>query len=156
LKTNNPAKSSDFAPNDINDLRPLSRNRWFRWRNISFRFRRFWGSSALERKEPGALRAMTIAVPSPRPSAPRRAALESSGAKRLRKRAAKPMKSLRRVTLRAGAPDLAVLSNSFGANRRRRMLHGLEARTRELDRPAARNARTIETGADRPRRRERA
>ena len=66
------------------------------------------------------------------------------------------MKSLRRVTLRAGAPDLAVLSNSFGANRRRRMLHGLEARTRELDRPAGRNARTIETGADRPRRRERA
>ena len=66
------------------------------------------------------------------------------------------MKSLRRVTLCAGAPDPAVLTNSFGASRRRLMLHGLEARTRELDRPAARNARRIETSAGRPRRRERA
>ena len=60
LKTNDSAKSLISHPNDFNDLRPPSRNRSFRWRNISFRFRCFRASSALERNGPGALLAMTI------------------------------------------------------------------------------------------------
>src|SRR6202161_368438 len=43
-----------------------------------------------------------------------------------------------------------ILTNSFGANRRRLMLHGLEARTRELNRLAAQNARKVADSAGRP------
>ncbi len=42
-----------------------------------------------------------------------------------------------------------VLTNSFGGNRRRLMLHGLEARTRQLNRLAARNARAVAERASR-------
>src|SRR5271166_7075009 len=43
-----------------------------------------------------------------------------------------------------------ILTNSFGANRRRLMLHGLEARTRELNRLAVQNARKAAESARRP------
>ena len=43
-----------------------------------------------------------------------------------------------------------ILTNSFGANRRRLMLHQLEERTRELNRLAVRNARAATVGAGRP------
>jgi 5-methyltetrahydrofolate--homocysteine methyltransferase len=43
-----------------------------------------------------------------------------------------------------------ILTNSFGANRRRLMLHGLEDRTRELNRLAAENARAVADAAGRP------
>lgn len=43
-----------------------------------------------------------------------------------------------------------ILTNSFGGNRRRLMLHQLERRTRELNRLAAENARLVAKGAKRP------
>ncbi len=43
-----------------------------------------------------------------------------------------------------------ILTNSFGGNRRRLMLHNLEGRTRELNRLAARNARAVADRAGRP------
>jgi methionine synthase I (cobalamin-dependent) len=43
-----------------------------------------------------------------------------------------------------------ILTNSFGGNRRRLMLHGLEDRARELNRLAARNARAVADKAGRP------
>jgi methionine synthase I (cobalamin-dependent) len=43
-----------------------------------------------------------------------------------------------------------ILTNSFGANRRRLMLHNLEARTRELNRLAAENARAVADATPRP------
>lgn len=43
-----------------------------------------------------------------------------------------------------------ILSNSFGCNRRRLALHKLEARTRDLNRMAAENARTVADKAGRP------
>ena len=43
-----------------------------------------------------------------------------------------------------------ILTNSFGANRRRLMLHNLEDRTRELNRLAAENARAVADAAGRP------
>ncbi len=42
-----------------------------------------------------------------------------------------------------------ILTNSFGANRRRLALHGLEPRVRELNRLAAENARRVADGAER-------
>jgi methionine synthase I (cobalamin-dependent) len=51
------------------------------------------------------------------------------------------IQALHRAFVDAGA-DI-ILTNSFGANRRRLMLHGLEARTRELNRLAARHARKV-------------
>ena len=57
-------------------------------------------------------------------------------------------KSLHRAFVDAGA-DI-ILTNSFGANRRRLMLHGLEARARELNRLAAQNARNVADSAGRP------
>ncbi len=56
--------------------------------------------------------------------------------------------SLHQAFVDAGA-DI-ILTNSFGANRRRLMLHGLEARTRELNRLAARIARKVADAAGRP------
>ena len=58
------------------------------------------------------------------------------------------IESLHRAFVDAGA-DI-VLTNSFGANRRRLMLHGLEARARELNRLAAQNARKAADAAGRP------
>lgn len=43
-----------------------------------------------------------------------------------------------------------ILTNSFGANRRRLMLHQLEGRTAELNRLAAANARAVADAAGRP------
>jgi len=43
-----------------------------------------------------------------------------------------------------------ILTNSFGGNRRRLMLHNLEGRTRELNRLAAQNARAVADKAGRP------
>src|SRR6202051_3947633 len=43
-----------------------------------------------------------------------------------------------------------ILTNSFGGNRRRLALHGLEGRVRELNRLAAENARAAAAGAGRP------
>ena len=43
-----------------------------------------------------------------------------------------------------------ILTNSFGGNRRRLALHGLEGRTRELNRLAAENARAVAKSAARP------
>ena len=43
-----------------------------------------------------------------------------------------------------------ILTNSFGCNRRRLMLHGLQERTRELAALAARNARAVADAAGRP------
>ena len=56
--------------------------------------------------------------------------------------------TLHRAFVDAGA-DI-ILTNSFGANRRRLMLHGLEARARELNRLAAQNARNVADSAGRP------
>src|SRR5271169_7115653 len=56
--------------------------------------------------------------------------------------------SLHRAFVDAGA-DI-ILTNSFGANRRRLMLHGLETRARELNRLAAQNARKVADSAGRP------
>jgi 5-methyltetrahydrofolate--homocysteine methyltransferase len=58
------------------------------------------------------------------------------------------IESLHQAFVDAGA-DI-ILTNSFGANRRRLMLHGLEGRTRELNRRAARNARKVADSAGRP------
>jgi 5-methyltetrahydrofolate--homocysteine methyltransferase len=55
---------------------------------------------------------------------------------------------LHREFVEAGA-DI-ILTNSFGANRRRLMLHQLEGRTRELNRLAARLAREVADAAGRP------
>lgn len=43
-----------------------------------------------------------------------------------------------------------ILTNSFGGNRRRLMLHGLEARAHDLNRLAAENARAVADKAGRP------
>jgi 5-methyltetrahydrofolate--homocysteine methyltransferase len=56
--------------------------------------------------------------------------------------------SLHRAFVDAGS-DI-ILTNSFGANRRRLMLHGLKARTRELNRLAAQNARKVADSSGRP------
>jgi methionine synthase I (cobalamin-dependent) len=58
------------------------------------------------------------------------------------------IESLHRAFVDAGA-DI-ILTNSFGGNRRRLMLHGLDARARELNRLAARNARKVADSAGRP------
>jgi len=58
------------------------------------------------------------------------------------------IESLHRGFVNAGS-DI-ILTNSFGANRRRLMLHGLEARARELNRLAAQNARKVADAAGRP------
>ena len=57
------------------------------------------------------------------------------------------IEALHRDFVDAGA-DI-ILTNSFGANRRRLMLHGLEARARELNRLAARHARKVAERAGR-------
>jgi methionine synthase I (cobalamin-dependent) len=57
------------------------------------------------------------------------------------------IESLHRSFVNAGA-DI-ILTNSFGANRRRLMLHGLESRARELNRLAAQNARKVADAAGR-------
>jgi methionine synthase I (cobalamin-dependent) len=57
------------------------------------------------------------------------------------------IEALHRAFVDAGA-DI-ILTNSFGANRRRLMLHGLEARARELNRLAARHARKVAETAGR-------
>jgi 5-methyltetrahydrofolate--homocysteine methyltransferase len=58
------------------------------------------------------------------------------------------IRGLHREFVAAGA-DI-ILTNSFGANRRRLMLHQLEDRTRELNRLAAANARAEADAAGRP------
>ncbi|MFO0294597.1 MAG: betaine--homocysteine S-methyltransferase [Rhodospirillales bacterium] len=58
------------------------------------------------------------------------------------------IRGLHREFVAAGA-DI-ILTNSFGANRRRLMLHQLEGRTRELNRLAAANARAEADAAGRP------
>ncbi len=58
------------------------------------------------------------------------------------------IESLHRAFVDAGS-DI-ILTNSFGANRRRLMLHGLEARARELNRLAAQTARKVADAARRP------
>ena len=55
------------------------------------------------------------------------------------------IESLHRAFVDAGS-DI-ILTNSFGANRRRLMLHELEARARELNRLAAQNARKVADAA---------
>src|SRR5579863_6636021 len=58
------------------------------------------------------------------------------------------IQGLHQAFVEAGA-DI-ILTNSFGANRRRLALHGLEARTREFNRLAAENARNVADKAGRP------
>ena len=58
------------------------------------------------------------------------------------------IRTLHKQFVDAGA-DI-ILTNSFGGNRRRLALHDLTARTRELNRLAAENARTIADAAGRP------
>ncbi|HEY1944465.1 MAG TPA: betaine--homocysteine S-methyltransferase [Roseiarcus sp.] len=58
------------------------------------------------------------------------------------------IRALHRSFADAGADIL--LTNSFGANRRRLALHGLEGRVRELNRLAAENARAAAAEAGRP------
>jgi methionine synthase I (cobalamin-dependent) len=58
------------------------------------------------------------------------------------------IESLHRAFVDAGS-DI-ILTNSFGANRRRLMLHKLEGRTRELNRLAAQSARKVADRAGRP------
>jgi methionine synthase I (cobalamin-dependent) len=58
------------------------------------------------------------------------------------------IESLHRAFVDAGS-DI-ILTNSFGANRRRLMLHKLEARTCELNHLAARTARKVADSAGRP------
>src|SRR4029077_10613876 len=58
------------------------------------------------------------------------------------------IESLHRSFVDAGS-DI-ILTNSFGANRRRLMLHKLEGRTRELNRLAAEIARKVADSAGRP------
>ena len=57
------------------------------------------------------------------------------------------IRSLHQAFVDAGA-DI-ILTNSFGGNRRRLALHGLEARVRELNRMAAENARAVADKAGR-------
>jgi 5-methyltetrahydrofolate--homocysteine methyltransferase len=57
------------------------------------------------------------------------------------------IRALHQSFVEAGA-DI-ILTNSFGGNRRRLALHGLEARTRELNRLAAENARAVANRAGR-------
>jgi len=57
------------------------------------------------------------------------------------------IKALHQAFVDAGA-DI-ILTNSFGGNRRRLALHGLEARARELNRLAAQNARAVADAAGR-------
>src|SRR5271168_3099173 len=57
------------------------------------------------------------------------------------------IRALHRSFVDAGA-DI-ILTNSFGGNRRRLALHGLESRVRELNRLAAKNARAVADGAGR-------
>jgi hypothetical protein len=54
LKTNDPAKSPDFAPNDFNDLRRGRETAGFAQRNDSFRFHVFpaWPFEAASRSAP--------------------------------------------------------------------------------------------------------
>jgi methionine synthase I (cobalamin-dependent) len=61
---------------------------------------------------------------------------------------AETVRALHRGFVEAGA-DI-ILTNSFGGNRRRLALHGLEGRARELNRLAAENARAATIGAGRP------
>ena len=58
------------------------------------------------------------------------------------------IQSLHQAFVHAGS-DI-ILTNSFGANRRRLMLHKLEGRTRELNRLAAEIARDVADNAGRP------
>ena len=58
------------------------------------------------------------------------------------------IESLHQAFVDAGA-DI-ILTNSFGANRRRLMLHGLDSRARELNRLAAESARKVADAAGRP------
>ncbi|HZZ62997.1 MAG TPA: betaine--homocysteine S-methyltransferase [Roseiarcus sp.] len=58
------------------------------------------------------------------------------------------IRSLHQAFVDAGS-DI-ILTNSFGANRRRLALHGQEARARELNVLAAQNARTVADRAGRP------
>ena len=58
------------------------------------------------------------------------------------------IQALHRAFVDAGS-DI-ILTNSFGGNRRRLMLHGLEPRARELNRLAAQNARAVADRAGRP------
>lgn len=58
------------------------------------------------------------------------------------------IRALHRSFIEAGA-DI-ILTNSFGGNRRRLALHGLENRVRELNRLAAQNARAAAEQAGRP------
>ncbi len=58
------------------------------------------------------------------------------------------IEALHRAFVEAGA-DI-VLTNSFGGNRRRLALHGLESQVRELNRLAAENARKVADHAGRP------
>ena len=58
------------------------------------------------------------------------------------------IQSLHQAFVDAGS-DI-ILTNSFGGNRRRLMLHGLETRARELNRLAAQNARKVADSAGRP------
>ncbi len=57
------------------------------------------------------------------------------------------IRALHQAFVDAGA-DI-ILTNSFGGNRRRLALHGLEGRARELNRLAARNAREVAAAAGR-------
>ncbi len=107
LKTNNSAKSPISQPNDFKDLRPPVRNRSFRTRNESFRFSRYFAFADVKRfrgrnwNAPSEDRA---APPDPR-RRPKPLAKNVAHGKKLRKSALKPLKSLTRVTLCAGAPD---------------------------------------------------
>ena len=110
LKTNNSAKSPISRPNDFKDLRPPVRNRSFRTRNESFRFRAFLPSPT--QSEIGAEARMRLpkiaAAPPDRCRRPARLVKNVAHGKKvakLRKVALKPLKSLTRVTLCAGAPD---------------------------------------------------
>ncbi len=58
------------------------------------------------------------------------------------------IQALHHAYVEAGADN--ILTNSFGANRRRLALHGLEPRTREFNRLAAENARNVADKAGRP------
>ena len=85
LGTNNLAKFMISHPNDINALRPASRNPSFRLREQFLSLSLFWASPTPETKSP------------PRPP-------WSYGRKKLRKGGVKPLKSLARVSSCAGAP----------------------------------------------------
>ncbi len=128
LKTNDPAKCLISRPNDFKDLRQASRNRWFRLAKDLFRFCWFWpprsakrngrglrpaapmpgeASSPRARQQDAAIESPIGASPSPPPvpGSPRRQGPPTPSPacrtkqKKLRKRAAKALKSLARVTL---------------------------------------------------------